>query len=135
MPSTVLMARSICSVISVSTSSGAPPGSGVRTLTIGTSTDGKRSTPSEERAAVPTTTSARISIAAKIGRRMQISASFCILLPRHAHGLPLLQRSGRADHELSRREPAHDLHPVTGAGADRHRRFDHLAVLHAQHLL
>jgi hypothetical protein len=45
MPSTVLTAPSIRSAISDSTSSGAPPGSVVRTITVGRSTAGKRSTP------------------------------------------------------------------------------------------
>jgi hypothetical protein len=46
MPSTVFTASSISSEISDSTSSGAPPGSVVRTLIVGRSTAGKRSTPS-----------------------------------------------------------------------------------------
>ena len=55
-------------VISFSTSSGDAPGSVVRMLTVGRSTAGKRSTPSRKNAVAPTTTSARISIEAKIGR-------------------------------------------------------------------
>src|SRR6185295_10038340 len=145
MPSTVLTALSICSVISVSTSSGAPPGSVVRTETIGTSTEGKRSTPSEARAAAPTTTSARISMAAKIGRRMQISASFCMSVAREQrwrrarlgepHRLALLQRAGRAHHELARREAAHDLDAISRGVTERDRRFHGLALLHEQHLV
>ena len=45
MPLTVLTASSILSVISVSTSSGAAPGSRVVTTTVGKSTLGKRSRP------------------------------------------------------------------------------------------
>ncbi len=45
MPSTVLTASSMRRETSFSISSGAAPGSGVRTDTVGRSTDGKRSTP------------------------------------------------------------------------------------------
>ncbi len=46
MPSTVLTTSSMRCETSVSISSGEAPGSCVRTLTVGRSTDGKRSTPS-----------------------------------------------------------------------------------------
>src|SRR6185436_17246361 len=78
MPSTVLITSSTCCVINDSTSSGAPPGSPTRTETVGRSTAGKRSTPSLKKPAAPTTTSDNTIIVAKTGRRIQISASFCI---------------------------------------------------------
>jgi hypothetical protein len=78
MPSTVLTTSSMGCETSVSTSSDDAPGREVRTLTVGRSTDGKRSTPSLKYAAAPTTTSESTIIAAKTGRLMQISASFCI---------------------------------------------------------
>ena len=49
----VLTASSILSVISVSTSSGAAPGSRVVTTTVGKSTLGKRSRPSRVKANAP----------------------------------------------------------------------------------
>ena len=45
MPSTVLTTSSIFCDTSLSTSSGEAPGKVVRTLTVGKSTEGKRSTP------------------------------------------------------------------------------------------
>ena len=57
MPLIVLTASSILSVISVSTSSGAAPGSRVVTTTVGKSTLGKRSSPSRVNANAPTTVS------------------------------------------------------------------------------
>ena len=79
MPLMVLTASSILSVISVSISSGAAPGSTVVTMTNGNSTFGKRSTPSLKYENAPTTTSARMITVAKTGRRTQISASFCMM--------------------------------------------------------
>ena len=76
-PSTVFTTSSIRCESTVSTSSGDAPGRLVRTVTVGRSTDGKRSTPSWPNAAAPTTTRARMIITAKTGRRMQTSASFC----------------------------------------------------------
>src|SRR6266498_2624492 len=64
---------------SVSISSGDAPGRFVRTLTVGRSTEGKRSTPSRKKLAAPTTTSDNTIMVAKTGRRIQISASFCII--------------------------------------------------------
>src|SRR5690606_26625824 len=74
-PSTVLTASSMTWETSVSTSSGEAPGRVVRTLTVGRSTEGRRSTPRRGYEAAPTTTSARISIAARPGRWMQSAAS------------------------------------------------------------
>src|SRR6185369_12258979 len=76
-PSTVLTTSSIGCAISDSTSSGAAPGRLTRTETVGRSTEGKRSTPSRKKPAAPTTTSDSTIMAAKTGRRIQISASFC----------------------------------------------------------
>ena len=75
MPSTRLTASSRMSETCVSTSSTDAPGSDVRTITFGRSTAGKRSTPRRKNDAAPTTTSARMSIAAKTGRLMQMAAS------------------------------------------------------------
>src|ERR1043166_4810979 len=82
MPSTVLITSSSGWVTSDSTSSGAAPGKPTRTETVGTSTEGKRSTPSLKKPAVPTTTSDSTIMDAKTGRRMHISASFCTVFNR-----------------------------------------------------
>ena len=74
----VLTASSILSVISVSTSSGAAPGSLVVTTTVGKSTLGKRSRPSRMKAKAPTTVSERMMTVAKTGRRTEIDASHCM---------------------------------------------------------
>ena len=73
MPSTVLTASSMRRLTSVSTSSIEAPGSTVRTETVGTSTEGKRSTRRRVKLAIPITTSVAISIEAKTGRRMKTS--------------------------------------------------------------
>jgi hypothetical protein len=78
MPLMVLTASSILSVISVSTSCGAAPGSRVVTVMVGNSTRGKRSTVSRLYEKTPSTISVIMSIVAKTGRRTQISASFCM---------------------------------------------------------
>ncbi len=75
MPSTRLTASSMTSEICVSTSSTEAPGRLVRTMMVGRSTAGKRSTPSLKKEAAPTTTSARMIMAAKTGRAMQVAAS------------------------------------------------------------
>ncbi len=77
MPCTVLTNCSISRETWVSTSSAEAPGSSVRMTTVGTSTAGKRSTPRRAHEAAPTTTSESTSMAAKTGRLMQTSASFC----------------------------------------------------------
>ncbi len=81
MPLIVLTASSILSVISVSTCSGAAPGSRVVTRMVGKSTLGNRSTPSRVKANAPMTVSDRIRTDAKTGRRTQISASHCMTDP------------------------------------------------------
>ncbi len=79
MPSTVFTTSSTCCVTNDSVSSGAAPGKPMRTETVGRSTEGKRSTPSLKKPAAPTTTSDNTIIDAKTGRRIQISANFCML--------------------------------------------------------
>ena len=78
MPWMVLICSSSRWATRVSTSSVEAPGSSTRTLTVGRSTAGKRSTPSRNQLAVPTTTNTMTSIVAKTGRLMQTSASFCM---------------------------------------------------------
>ena len=71
-------ASSMRRVTVLSISSGEAPSRVVRTLMIGRSTSGNRSTPRRPYATAPTTTMARISMTAKTGRWTQTSASFCI---------------------------------------------------------
>ena len=78
MPCTVFTTCSISRVTWLSTSSAEAPLSSVRTLTVGRSTEGNRSTPRRAYEAAPTTTRESTSMAANTGRRMQTSASFCI---------------------------------------------------------
>ena len=77
MPWIVLICSSSFWATSVSISSVEAPGSSTRTLTVGKSTEGKRSTPRRNKLAAPTTTKAMTSIVANTGRLMQTSASFC----------------------------------------------------------
>ena len=79
MPLIVLTASSILSVISVSTSSGAAPGSRVVTTTVGKSTFGKRSTPSLVNENAPMTVSAMMRTLANTGRLTEIAASHCMM--------------------------------------------------------
>src|SRR6478736_623602 len=91
MPLMVFTASSILSVTSVSTCSGAAPGSRVVIATEGMSTFGKRSTPSCVKANKPTTTSERMSTQAKTGRLTQSSASHCMGLTSDAHQRAVFQ--------------------------------------------
>jgi hypothetical protein len=68
MPSTRLTASSMMSETCDSTSSTEAPGSSVWTRTVGRSMTGKRSTPRRKNDEAPTTTNARMIIAAKTGR-------------------------------------------------------------------
>src|SRR5258708_11141579 len=77
-PLMVLTASSILSEISVSTSSGAAPGSLVVTTTVGKSTLGKRSRPRRENENAPITVRARIRTLAKTGRLTEIAANHCM---------------------------------------------------------
>src|SRR4029453_18863787 len=113
-PSTVLTASSRRCATSVSMSSGADPASVARTRTCGMSTDGKRSTPSPRYAAAPVTTSARMIIVAKMGRRVQISASFCTRL-LHDDGLSGGQVPGLGHDGLAPLEAGQDLDALPGA--------------------
>jgi hypothetical protein len=78
MPWIVLICSSSFCATVVSISSVEAPGSSTRTVTVGRSTDGKRSTPRRNQEAAPITTSAITIIVAKTGRLMQTSASFCM---------------------------------------------------------
>ena len=78
MPLIVLTASSILSVTSVSTSSGAAPGSRVVTTTVGKSTFGKRSRPSRVKAKAPMTVSESVMTVANTGRRTEMEASHCM---------------------------------------------------------
>src|SRR5262249_31902254 len=78
MPWMVLICSSSRWATWVSSSSVEAPGSSTRTLTVGRSTAGKRSTPSLNQLAAPTTTNAMMSMVANTGRLMQTSASFCM---------------------------------------------------------
>jgi hypothetical protein len=78
MPWMVLICSSSFCATVVSISSVEAPGSSTRTVTVGRSTEGKRSTPRRNQEAAPTTTSAMTIIVAKTGRLMQTSASFCM---------------------------------------------------------
>jgi len=73
-PLTVLTASSMGLVTRASVSSGAAPGRNVVTITVGTSTLGKRSTPSRMYENHPSTTSTPTNIVAKTGRRTHKSA-------------------------------------------------------------
>ena len=74
----VLTASSILSLISVSTSSGAAPGSRVVTTTVGKSTFGKAIEAEPMNAKAPTTVSDRMMTVAKTGRRTEMDASHCM---------------------------------------------------------
>ena len=78
MPLMVLTASSIWSVTSLSTCSGAAPGSRVVTTIVGKSTLGNWSIPSCANEKTPTTVSERIRTDAKTGRRTQSAASHCM---------------------------------------------------------
>src|SRR5688500_7244746 len=94
MPLIVFTASSTLSVISLSTCSGAAPGSRVVTVMVGMSMLGIRSTPSWVSENVPTTTSDMMRTEANTGRRTQSAASACMGIPRapgsglQAPGLP-----------------------------------------------
>src|SRR5262249_1358790 len=61
-------------------SSGLAPGSRIRTLTMGGSALGKRSTPRPTNEKTPSTTRNSTSIVAKTGRRTQISANDIVFI-------------------------------------------------------
>ena len=78
-PLMVLTASSILSVTSLSTCSGAAPGSRVVTRTVGMSTLGNWSMPSWLKENTPITLSDRISTDANTGRRTHSAASHCMM--------------------------------------------------------
>src|SRR4249919_4144280 len=128
----VLTASSILSVISVSTSSGAAPGSLVVTTTVGKSTLGKRSSPSRMKAKAPTTVSERMMTVAKTGRRTEIDASHCMCRylscfeekasarSARGDGLPVRHTSFRVGRDrFTLRDARGDLDTVAERFADR----------------
>src|SRR5258706_4627224 len=131
MPSAVLTGSSMRWLTSVSTFSIEAPGSTVRTETVGTSTEGKRSTRRCRKLAIPTTTSVAISIEAKAGRGMKVSTSRrtgASGLVDHAHGRAALQVPG-LEHELgSGRDALEDLDPLPVGAADAHAALECLAL-------
>src|SRR5215470_104081 len=119
----------------VSVSSIEAPGSSTRTLTVGRSTVGKRSTPSRIQLAAPTTTKAMISIVANTGRLMQISASFCMGLGNDGDGLAADEIARRGDHRIAALETLDDLDVLAQPAAGRHADLGGLPLAHQQHLL
>src|SRR5689334_23056590 len=138
MPSTVLTASSMRWLTSVSTSSTEAPGRIVRTETVGTSTEGKRSTRRCRKLAMPTTTSVAISIEAKTGRRMKVSTSRRTRasgLGDHAHAGAALQVA-RLEHELrAGRDALQDLDAPGLDAPDAHAALERLAADHLEELV
>src|ERR1041385_4690688 len=139
MPSTVLTTSSIGWAMSDSTSSGDAPGKLTRTETVGRSTEGKRSTPSLKNPAVPMTTSDNTIIDAKTGRRIQISANFCITyndgsLVNHFDSLPRLQVARIDYHFFTDVNAGDDLRKFRTASASRDRTLEGFSILHHDHL-
>src|SRR5690349_19150621 len=139
MPSTVLTTSSIGCAMSDSTSSGEAPGKLTRTETVGRSTEGKRSTPSLKNPAVPITTSDNTIIDAKTGRRIQISANFCITyndgsLINHFDSLPRLQVARIDHHFFTDIYAGDDLRKFRTASASRDRTLEGFSILHHDHL-
>src|SRR5215470_6141310 len=108
MPWIVLICSSSFCATWVSISSVEAPGSSTRTLTVGRSTAGKRSTPRRNQLAAPTTTNAMMSMVAKTGRLMQTSASFCMLL-NGGDGLTAGEVARLDDHGIAALESVDDL--------------------------
>src|SRR5262245_3976645 len=119
----------------VSVSSIEAPGSSTRTLTVGRSTVGKRSTPSRIQLAAPTTTNAMINIVANTGRLMQTSASFCMALRGDGDGLAAGEVPRHGDDGIAALEPVDDLDVGAQTAAGRHANLGGLALAHDQHLL
>src|SRR5215510_7945030 len=107
MPWIVLICSSSRWASWVSVSSIEAPGSSTRTLTVGRSTAGKRSTPSRIQLAAPTTTKAITSMVANTGRLMQTSASFCMALRGDGDGLAAGEVAGHRDDRIA--HLGHDL--------------------------
>src|SRR6267378_3043353 len=135
-PWIVLICSSSFWVTCVSISSVEAPGSSTRTVTVGRSTAGKRSTPSRKYEAAPTTTSAITIMVANTGRLMQTSASFCTRgLPLGVDGLAGREVARLQHDALAGLEPGHDLDAVVGAPAGLHAHLDDLALAHHEQLL
>src|SRR5215510_7861545 len=135
MPSTLLTASSRMSESWLSTSSTDPPGREVRTITLGRSTDGKRSTPRRMNDAAPMTTSAMISIVAKTGRRMQMAASVFMVLLRDRDQRAVGEAARRDDHVVAGRDAFEDLNAIADSNAGTDTLFVRLAVFDDEHLL
>ena len=135
----------------ISTSSGEAPGS-VRADADGRQVDRREAVDAEpEVAGRADHDQARMSIAAKTGRWMQISASFCMARFRCAHpagaaatgarppatrtGVPSTRLPGSAITGSPAARPLDDLDALGVAAADGDALLDDLAVLDAQHLL
>src|SRR5215831_20249578 len=119
----------------VSVSSIEAPGSSTRTLTVGRSTAGNRSTPSRIQLAAPTTTKAMTSMVANTGRLMQTSASFCMALLGHGDGLTAGEVAGHGDDRIAALEALDDLDVRAQAAAGRDAHLGRLALTDDQHLL
>src|SRR5215467_16213081 len=118
----------------VSVSSIEAPGSSTRTLTVGRSTAGKRSTPSRIQLAAPTTTNAMTSMVANTGRLMQTSASFCTALLGHGDGLAAREVSRHGDDGIAALEPVDDLDVGAQPAAGRHANLGGFSLADDQHL-
>src|SRR5689334_4816719 len=134
MPSTVFTTSSIGCAMSDSTSSGAAPGKLTRTETVGRSTEGKRSTPSLKKPAVPTTTSDSTIMDAKTGRRIQISANFCMdycrrKLVNHFDSLAGLQVARIDNYFLTHTHARYHFREFRTAPAGRDRSLECFSVL------
>src|SRR5262245_36788889 len=119
----------------VSVSSVEAPGSSTRTLTVGRSTAGKRSTPSRNQLAAPTTTKAMTSMVANTGRLMQTSASFCIALLDRGDGLAAREVPRHGDDGVAALEPVDDLDVGAQTAPGGHPDLSGLALADDQHLL
>src|SRR5688572_10098496 len=135
MPWIVLICSSSFWMTWVSISSVEAPGSSTRTLTVGRSTEGNRSTPSLKYDAVPTTTSAMMIMVAKTGRLMLTSASLRKGLPRDDHGLAGREVAGLQHHLLAGLQTCDDLDAVVGASPRLYADLDDLALADDEQLL
>src|SRR5215813_1808685 len=134
-PWIVLICSSSFCATWVSVSSVDAPGSSTRTLTVGRSTVGKRSTPSRIQLAAPTTTKAMISMVANTGRLMQTSASFCMALGADGDGLAADEVARLGDDGIAALEALDDLDVLAEPAAGRHADLGRLTLTHQQHLL
>src|SRR5262245_60008608 len=133
MPLIVFTASSILSVTSVSTCSGAAPGSRVVTTMVGMSMLGSWSIPSRPNEKAPTTASETISTDANTGRRTQISASHCmtnLLCGGDFRAVGQSRDVGDRD-QLTVPDAGGDLHEIPDRLSGRHHAFlDVIACAH-----